>query len=230
MVSQPLLVQGAEALNDEEIVQRVLAGETAWFEVIMRRYNQRLYRVARSIVHDPDEAEDIIQDAYVRAFQHLRQFAGRAKFSTWLTRIAVHEALARARRQRRFEDLAHPDADNSGDPMNDLPSNTPDPERVAATVELARFLEQAIDALPDAYRSVFMLREVEEMSTEEAAACLDITEENVKTRLHRARAMLRRELYARAGANSSVAFQFMAARCDRTVARVFERISALSML
>lgn len=228
MASLPALVKAAEALTDEDVVERVLAGETAWFEVIMRRYNQRLFRTARSIVHDADEAEDIIQDAYVRAYQHLRQFAGRAKFSTWLTRIAVHEALARVHRRRRFED-ASPERESHGDPMNDLPTNIPDPERIAATGELGRLLEQAIDALPDAYRSVFMLRDVEELSTEETAACLEITEENVKTRLHRARAMLRRDLYARAGASSPAAFSFMAARCDRVVAAVFDRIATLPL-
>ena len=111
--------------------------------------------------------------------------------------------------------------------MNEIPTHSPDPEQRASTTELGRVLEQAIDALPDAYRSVFMLRDVEEMTTEEAAECLDISIENVKTRLHRARAMLRKQLYARAGATSPAAFQFMATRCDRVVARVFERIAQL---
>jgi RNA polymerase sigma-70 factor (ECF subfamily) len=216
---------GTEALTDEQVVERVLAGDTACFEIVMRRYNQRLYRVARSILRDDHEAEDVMQDAYVRAYEHLRQFQGRAKFSTWLTRIAVHEALARARRRGRFLDSS---CDGNEDPMNRIPTSIPSPEQAAFTGELGRLLEQAIDVLPDAYRSVFILRDVEEMSTEEAAGCLEITEENVKTRLHRARAMLRRELFARAGANSPSAFPFMAERCDRVVLRVFERIAALS--
>ena len=228
MSVQPVLRQaGAEALSDEQVVERVLAGDTASFEIVMRRYNQRLYRAARSILHDEHEAEDVMQETYVRAYQHLRQFEGRAKFSTWLTRIAVHEALARARRRDRF---LEPSPDANEDPMNRVPASTPNPEQAASAGEVSRLLEQAIDALPDAYRSVFILRDIEEMSTEETAGCLEITEENVKTRLHRARAMLRRELYARAGAGSPSAFQFMALRCDRVVARVFEHIAGLPIL
>ncbi len=228
MAVQPILRQtGAETLADEQVVERVLSGDTASFEIIMRRYNQRLYRVARAILRDDHEAEDVMQDAYVRAYQHLRQFQGRARFSTWLIRIAVHEALARARRRERF---VEPSPDSNEDPMNQLPASLPSPEQAASNSELARLLEQAIDALPAPYRSVFMLRDVEELSTEEAAGCLEITEENVKTRLHRARAMLRRELYARAGAGSASAFQFMAERCDRVVRRVFDRIADLQIL
>ncbi len=230
MGSQPALQPaGIETLSDEQVVQRVLAGDTACFEIIMRRYNQRLYRVSLSILHDDHEAEDVMQETYVRAYQHLRQFAGRAKFSTWLTRIGVHEALARVHRRGRFLEL-EPSADPKGDPMDAFPATALGPEQLASTAELGRLLEQAIDALPEGYRSVFMLRDVEEMSTEETAECLEITVENVKTRLHRARAMLRRELYARAGATGPAAFSFMAVRCDRIVARVFERIAALSIL
>lgn len=228
MAVQPILRQaGAETLTDEQVVERVLGGDTASFEIIMRRYNQRLYRAARSILRDDHEAEDVMQDAYVRAYQHLRQFQGRAKFSTWLIRIAVHEALARVRRRERF---VEPSPDATEDPMNHVPDHLPNPEQSASSGELARLLEQAIDSLPAPYRSVFMLRDVEELSTEETAGCLEITEENVKTRLHRARAMLRRELYSRAGANGPAAFSFMADRCDRVVRRVFERIADLQIL
>ncbi len=230
MSVQPALQKPAtEALSDEQVVARVLAGDTACFEIIMRRYNQRLYRVARSILHDEHEAEDVMQDAYVRAYQHLRQFEGRAKFSTWLTRIAVHEALARARRRQRFAE-PEPALDRKEDPMNSIPSKDLTPEQAASAGELGRLLERAIDSLPDAYRAVFMLRDVEEMSTEEAATCLEISPENVKTRLHRARAMLRRALYQRAGAGSPSSFQFMATRCDRVVERVFQRIAGLEIL
>ncbi len=213
-----------ERWSDEEIVARVIEGDTALFEIIMRRYNQRLYRVARAILRDDGEAEDVMQDAYVRAYQHLRQFEGRAQFSTWLTRIAVHEALARMRRRNRFQDL---DAllDTQGDSMTRLLSNTPDPESRASQGELRGLLEEAILALPESYRTVFVMRDVEEMSTAEAAEALGLSEENVKVRLHRARAMLRRELYARAGTASAQAFQFHAVRCDRVVAGVMARLS-----
>ncbi len=228
MAVQPVLRQaGNETLTDEQVVERVLGGDTASFEIIMRRYNQRLYRAARSILRNDHEAEDVMQDAYVRAYQHLRQFQGRAKFSTWLIRIAVHEALARVRRRERF---VEPSPDVNEDHMSHIPADLPNPEQAASSGELSRLLEQAIDGLPAPYRSVFMLRDVEELSTEETAGCLEITEENVKTRLHRARAMLRRELYARAGSKSAAAFPFMADRCDRVVARVFARIADLQIL
>jgi len=226
MATSALLQQAkAECWSDEEVVSRVLGGETALFEIIMRRYNQRLYRVAQSILRNDAEAEDVMQDAYVRAYQHLGQFEGRAKFSTWLTRIAVHEALARAHRRSRVQEL---DAEPSGGYMDPLISNTPDPEQQVSDHELVALLQTAVLALPTSYRSVLMLRDIEEMSTTETAQALDLTEENVKVRLHRARALLRREMFARAGAQRGNAFPFMGARCDRMVQAVMERIAALS--
>lgn len=212
-----------EGWSDEEVVARVLDGDTAAFEIIMRRHNQRLYRAARAILRDPDEAEDVMQEAYVRAFQHLRQFAGRAKFSTWLTRIAVHEALARVRRRRHHHYEANDDEQN-GETMH-WASRAPDPEQEVAAAQTNSLLEAAILALPDNFRAVLMMRDVEELSTIETAEALDLTEENVKVRLHRARALLRRELYARAGASRRSAFPFMAERCDRVVAAVFQRLA-----
>jgi RNA polymerase sigma-70 factor, ECF subfamily len=210
-------------LSDEEVVVRVLAGETAMFEIVMRRHNQRIYRVARAILRNDGEAEDVMQDAYVRAYEHLHQFAGRAKFSTWLTRIAVHEALARQRRSKRYEEVG-PTSEREGDPMDRFASLTPNPEQQMSNSELRRLLEQAVEKLPDAYRAVFMLREVEDMSTTDAAYALEITEENVKVRLHRARALLRKSLFAVAGTESREAFNFNAVGCDRVVKNVFERI------
>jgi RNA polymerase sigma-70 factor (ECF subfamily) len=210
-----------EAWTDEQVVEKVLAGDTGAFEVIMRRYNQRLYRVVMSILRNDAEAEDVMQDAYVRAYEHLSQFEGRAKFSTWLTRIAVHEALARARRGRRMDALE----DLSGEygELN-MPSSVPDPEKQAAAAEMDRRLEDAVLALPDAYRAVLMLRDIEEMSTAEAADVLQITEENVKVRLHRARGQLRRQIYSQIGPTARRAFSFHAVRCDRVVQAVFARI------
>jgi RNA polymerase sigma-70 factor, ECF subfamily len=214
----------AEAMPDEQIVEQVLGGATAMFEIIMRRYNQRLYRVAYSILRDANEAEDVVQDAYVRAYQHLNQFAGRAKFSTWLTRIAVHESLARVRRNGRYTDLEEdvmPDVDAA------YFAPAPDPEQLAWQAQVRALLESAIKALPAQYRTVVMMRDVEGMSTAEAAECLDITEENAKVRLHRARAMLRDELWSQVGASGVNAFAFNGAQCDRIVHRVFERIEQL---
>lgn len=216
----------SQNLSDEEVVQRVLAGDTALFEILMRRHNQRLYRVARSILRDDAESEDVMQDAYVRAYQHLSQFAGRAKFSTWLTRIAVHEALARVQRRNRFQDL-DPVAAPEGDGMELVKSQDRDPEQQAGNAELRVLLEEAVGTLPEGYRSVFMLREVEQMSTQETAEALELTEATVKVRLHRAHAMLRRALYERTGATATHAFAFAAPRCDRVVSAVFRRLAEL---
>lgn len=228
MVSPTEVATSQELLSDEDVVARVLAGETGMFEIVMRRHNQRLYRVARAILRNDGEAEDVMQDAYVRAYEHLDQFARRAKFSTWLTRIAVHEALARHRRDNRYQEL-EPLSEQEGDPMDRFASLAPNPEEQASNSEIRRLLEEAVEKLPDAYRTVFVLRDVEEMSTTDTADVLEITEENVKVRLHRARALLRKSLFARAGMERKEAFDFHAVRCDRVVKNVFERIQQLAL-
>ncbi len=215
-------------VSDEEIVSRVLAGDTVLYEIIMRRYNQLLYRVARSILRNDVEAEDVMQDAYVRAYEHLRQFAGRSEFRTWLTRIAVHEALARLRREKRFASSGPNQGE--GDSMDLLASSQPSPERQVADSELRSLLEQSILALPDSYRSVYVLRDVEQMGIEEVSRILDLTESTVKVRLHRARRALRKMIVSRTGEQVVSAFAFEAPRCDRVVAQVFERISACPRL
>jgi RNA polymerase sigma-70 factor (ECF subfamily) len=209
----------SEGMSDEEVVNRVLAGEIALYEVIMRRYNQRLYRVARAILHNDAEAEDVMQDSYVRAYTHLSQFAARASFSTWLTRIAVHEALARLRSRNQ-----HPQADPTecdGEISMKTSYNSPDPEQSASKAQLREYLEQAVLNLPEQYRTVIMLRDIEELNTAETADALDLTEENVKVRLHRGHRMIRDWLFERIGANAKEAFPFMGVRCDRVVQRVF---------
>jgi len=212
----------SEGWTDEEIVDRVRGGETALYEIIMRRYNQRLYRVARAIVRDDGEAEDVMQDAYVRAYEHLDQFARRAPFSTWLTRIAVHEALARLRHRNRTQQIS--DGEHEGEFVMSLAEPSLDPEQKASKAELGHLLEEALLALPENFRSVIMLRDVEELSTLETAEALEITEENVKIRLHRGRALARGWLFQRVGARAKDAFPFMGARCDRVVQKVLERL------
>jgi RNA polymerase sigma-70 factor, ECF subfamily len=209
-------------LTDEEVVRRVLDGDSALFEVLMRRYNQRLFRAARSIVRDDSEAEDAIQQAYVNAYFHLDQLGDRARFSTWLTKIAIHEALARARRSSRSSLTKGPEIDGSD--VEGCRSSSPNPEHQAFASELGRLLEAAIDALPEPYRLVFVLREIEGLSTAETGDCLHVAEDTVKTRLHRARALLREELCTRVGVATADAFRFHAPRCDRVVVRVFEWI------
>jgi RNA polymerase sigma-70 factor (ECF subfamily) len=213
----------ARSLSDEQIVERVLAGEPLLFEIIMRRYNQRLYRAARAILGDEAEAEDVMQEAYVRAYEHLAQFGGRARFSTWLTKIAVHEALARARRRRRFESM---DAGSDAEEFLAEPAHAPDPERSASDREIHRIVEDAVEALPESFRAVFVLRAVEEMSVAETAECLDLPEETVKTRLFRARARLQKEIHRRTTAAVPQVYAFHLSRCDRVVAAVLERIGA----
>ena len=213
--------EGAEQ-DDAEVIRQVLQGNTAMFELLMRRYNERVYRAARAIVRDEQEAEDVMQQAYVNAFTHLRQFNGSAQFSTWLMRIAINESLARVRRQRRYE--AFDDELPNVEPfMSRNPSENP--ERQAFTGELHELLEWAIDMLPDGMREVFVLREVEGLSTSEVAECLGVTEDVVKTRLSRGRAALRRVLLERTGATAPEAFRFHRPRCDRIVAQVLARIA-----
>lgn len=219
-LSSSVAVHAAE-MGDEEVVGRVLDGNTPLFELLMRRYNERLYRVARSIVRDEHEAEDVMQQAYVNAFAHLRQFNGSARFSTWLTRIAVNESLARVRRRSREESF---DELSNVEPFMDRASFD-NPERQAFTGELRALLESAIDTLPDGLREVFVLREVEGLNTADVADCLDVSEDVVKTRLMRARVALRRVLLERVGATASDAFRFYRPRCDRVVARVMARIT-----
>jgi RNA polymerase sigma-70 factor (ECF subfamily) len=218
------------------VVERVRAGDTRFYEIIMRRYNQRLYRATYAILRNDAEAEDVIQDAYVRAYQHLDQFAGYAPFSIWLTRIAVHEALRRLRLRKRSQQFK--DAENDeGDLMSvgrtsivetNVADSSLDPEQHASNAELGQLLEEAVLQLPEQYRVVIMLRDVEELSTAETAAALDLTEQNVKVRLHRGRAMMRDQLFTRVGASGKSAFPFMGIRCDRVVAGVFARLRDLN--
>jgi len=207
----------AALISDEEIVQLVKDGRHYMFEVLMRRYNQRLFRVVRSILKNDEETEEVVQEAYVRAYEHLYQFEGRAKFSTWLTKIAVYEAYARVRSHQRMTD--------SDKFISDLvAASDRSPEQKAFDSEMKSLLEVMVDALPEDYRTVLMMRDIEGMSTSETAEALSITEENVKVRLFRARALLRKQLFKRVGAESPTAFQFLGARCDRIVKSVLARI------
>lgn len=206
-----------DAPDDLQVVARVLAGEAALFELLMRRHNQRLFRAARAIVKDDDEAEDVMQEAYVNAYMNLAQFAGRARFASWLTRIAVHEALARVRKRgpmREVEDEA-------------MSSNLASPEDNASDRELRAILTPLVDALPDAFRVVFVLRAVEGLSVEETAECLDLLPETVRTRFFRARRLLRQALVERGTQAEKHVYEFHLTRCDRVVGRVFARLGVL---
>ena len=213
---------GSGEQPDGTLIEQVLGGNSALFELLMRRYNERVYRAVRSIVREEQEVEDVMQQAYVNAFTHLRQFNGSAQFSTWLTRIAINEALARVRRQGRYEVF-----DEGGPDVEPFAAHNPDgnPERQAFSQELRGLLEWAIDRLPNGMREVFVLRDVEGLSTLEAAECLGVSEDVVKTRLSRGRAMLRQQLMERTGATAPDAFRFYRPRCDRVVAHVLTTIT-----
>ncbi len=219
-----LFPEPSHQLPDEEIVTRVLNGEPSLFEILIRRYNQRLYRVARSIVRNEDEAEDIMQDAYVRAFDKLHQFQGRSEFSTWLTRIAVYEALARRREGHRWVSLESGE-DQGGLDLESFSTPVRSPEDQAGDRELLSFLTEAVDALPESHRAVVMLRAVEGMSTADTSYCLGISSENVRVRMHRARSQLKSSLERRLGGSMEKLFEFHLRRCDRIVAAVQQRIA-----
>ena len=203
--------------DEADLVARARQGDAAAVRHIIRQHNQRLYRIARSIVRDDAEAEDVLQEAYVRAFQHLGRLEDPSAFAAWLSRIVIHESKARLRRSRAGREIA---AIHAG--MKRMAA--PDPEEQALARQLQTVLAAAIDALPLGYQTVFVLREVEGLDTKEVSAVLGIREQAVKTRLHRARAALRNDLHARIGA-AAPPFRFDGERCDRLVATVLRRIA-----
>lgn len=224
MKSQLLERARTEDWTDEEIVRRVLNGDVLLFELIMRRHNQRIYRAIRAILRDDSEVEDVMQETYVRAYEHLAQFEGRSRFSTWMTRIAVNESIKRCISRGRFDPLDVENLEPEEEVMPVFQQHSQTPESNASRRELASMLERAILALPDGYRAVVMLRDIEEMSTADTAEALSLSAANVKVRLHRAHELLRDELLAMAGAASGEAFGFHASRCDRVVQDVLVRI------
>lgn len=220
--------EGATGPSDYDLVERVRAGDAAAFELIMRRHNRRLFRLARSVLRNGAEAEDVVQETYVRAFARLPDFNGPDGFSAWLARIACNEALGRVRSGKRVVSLHDYAGDRDGDGeirhVEAMTSSHPDPERLTGNGELRRLLEDAIDALPDDFRTVFVLRAVEGMSVAETAEALSIPPETVKTRFHRARRRLQETLGARFDALMPAAFEFGGAHCDRIVAAVLARL------
>lgn len=198
-----------ESWTDREIVDRVKAGDTALYEIIMRRYNQRILR-------GDAESEDVMQDAYVRAYQHLDQFEGRAPFPTWLTRIAVHEALTRGRTRKRNPQLN--DSEEDGELLMNPVEPSPRPEDNAPERRSASFWKKRCLDSRSNTASWLCCCDIDDLSTAETVAALDLTEENLKVRLHRGRAMARNWLLSRVGAAAKDAFPFMGVRCDGVVA------------
>lgn len=213
------------ASEDMDLARRALARDGEAFRAIIRRHNQKLYRLARSIIRNDSEAEDIVQETYVLAFAHLASFRGEASLATWLSRIAINEALGRLRRKNRagavMTDRPVHDAEIIPFPLN---AGTDDPERSMAQRQILALVEGATDALPDIYRTVFVARVIEGLSMEETADLLGIRPETVKTRLHRARSLVRRRLDEQIGPVLLDAFPFAGKRCERLTTAVMQRL------
>ncbi|HTE54955.1 MAG TPA: RNA polymerase sigma factor [Kofleriaceae bacterium] len=209
---------GDEAPTDVQLVDRIRAGERRHFEVLVRRHNQRLYRIVRAILHDDGEAEDTVQFAHVAAYRQLDQFRGESSYATWLTRIAVNEAYGRIRRRKRHVLVSLEEAGGAA-----TESRMASPEDETYQHELGRMLERNIDELPDTLRVVFVMREVEEIDTAETASTLGLSEAAVRVRLHRARNALQSSL-TRAMTAAPAAFRFDGERCDRITRAVLSEI------
>ena len=219
---------GGPELGDTELVARARDGDRLAFELIMRRHNRRLFRLARSLLSDDAEAEDVLQEAYVRAYASLGALADPQALPAWLARIVANEAFGRLRAAAHVVSLEEHRTRARGEtedgPVDDPASDQPDPERLAASGELRQLLTAAVDALPQEFRSVFVLREVEGLNTAATAACLAIRPETVKTRLHRARLQLQETLGPHLLASSPTLFEFDGGRCDRVVGQVLARL------
>ena len=224
---KPLPRAGLPDLPDAELAREVAAGHPAAFEVLMRRHNRGLFRTARAILRDDAEAEDALQEAYLQAYRTIGSYRGEARLSTWLARVVANEALTRLRKQARRASIVpmQPGAEIEAIPEIAEPNMANAPEQSARRAEMRKLLEERIDALPGAYRSVFMLRAVEEYSVEETAAILQIPQATVRSRFHRARSLLREGLASEVDLACGDAFGFAGARCDRVVAGVMARIA-----
>jgi RNA polymerase sigma-70 factor, ECF subfamily len=208
-----------EDLDDAALIERARQRDGAAFWLIMKRHNQQLHRVARAVLEDDTEAEDVVQETYFQAFNHLSEFRAEARLSTWLTRIALNEALGRRRQRQPTVDI---------DAIDTMPAplstNKADPEEATAVAEIRRLLERAVDDLPEAFRIVFVMSDVEEMSAEETALLLGLQPQTVRTRLHRARRLLRRALQDKLAAVFTDIFPFAGAQCDRLTQLVLDRL------
>jgi RNA polymerase sigma-70 factor (ECF subfamily) len=204
--------------SDASVVERVVRGETQAFALLVRRYNQQLFRTVRAILGNDADAEDALQQTYLSAYRHLASFEGRSKLSTWLTRIAIYEAFARRKRRSRVQ---------ACDFLWRPPDTPQTPDDAAVGRQLARVVEDAIDKLPEGYRLVFVLREVQGMSTTDVAGALDLSEENVRVRLHRGRDLLRQSLGQRIEFNEAYAFAGL--RCALMLRAVMNRLAAESL-
>lgn len=209
---------------DEALVRRALASDGDAVRTIIRTHNQRLYRLARSVVRNDFDAEEVLQEAYVAAFSHLGSFRGEASLATWLSRIVINEALGRLRKKKREPAAAVSSGDRGQAEVIRFPAGSADPERTMAQRQILQLVENAMDELPDLYRTVFVARVIEGLTIEETATLLDLRPETVKTRLHRARTLVRKRLDAQIGPVLMDAFPFAGRRCERLTATVLRRL------
>lgn len=226
-MSDPRIARGDDGRNskDVELVRRALARDTDAFRTIMQVHNQRLYRIARGLTHNDSEAEDIVQEAYVNAFAHFAEFRGESALSTWLCRIVVNEALGRLRRRRRAAAFAKSAGWGSSEVIPLAFNRSPDDaERTLAQRQILSLVEQATNTLPQAYRVVFIARAIEGLSNDETAELLGLRPETVRTRLHRARRLVRKKLDEQIGPVLLNAFPFKGRRCERTIDTVIDRL------
>ena len=215
-----------ERREDCQLAERALAGEEEALRLIMAQNNRRLYRIARSILLDSHEAEDVIQEAYLKAFIHLDGFRGEAGLATWLARITINEAAARLRIRRRAKIIHYFGAQKQqGEVFSSQAKDCDDPEKSLAQREILRLVEQATDRLPEDFRLVFVLRVIEGLGVAETAQILDVRPETVKTRLHRARRLIREQLEKDIGPFVMEAFPFGGARCAQSVCAVLARLT-----
>jgi RNA polymerase sigma-70 factor, ECF subfamily len=227
-MTEPLPRTGSPDASDAELARRIAGGDQAAFEVLMRRHNRALFRTARAILRDDAEAEDALQEAYLQAYRTMATYRGEARLSTWLARVVANEALMRLRKHARRSAIVPLQAGVAVEELNQIAEGSMDkePESSAQRAEVRKLLEQRIDALPGAYRAVFMLRAVEEYSVEETASILEIPEATVRSRFFRARSLLREGLASEVDLACEDAFGFAGERCDRVVRRVMERLAA----
>ena len=212
-----------QLIDENEIIKRILSGEKEFYEILVRRNNQKLYRVIRSYIKDEDDIEDIMQDSYVKAFTKLYQFKLESSFSTWLVRIAINETLARLKEKGKMYSLNKQSDDLKSNMIFEIPDNKGlNPHDKMIQNEAKELLENAIDQLETKYKTVYMMKEVEEMSIKEIAAALDLTEVNVKVRIHRSKEMLKDILYN--VTNDRNVFEFGFSRCDRITENVMKLI------
>ncbi|MDR8389951.1 RNA polymerase sigma factor [Aliifodinibius sp. S!AR15-10] len=208
-------------LTDSEIVKKIIGGRSQLFEVLMRRYNQRLFRVQRSYISDEEAIKDTLQITYMKVYENLNSFRGEAQFSTWITRIAINEALKYLNKQKRYSNLQLVNSDMAINEYMVNEKNTPENDTIQK--DFKNLLEKVISNLPPKYRSVYLMREIEQMDTKETAECLELTQSNVKVRLHRAKQMLQEEIERKV--SDTEIFNFLGERCDRLVFSVMQLIN-----